>query len=65
VRATTFEEFTVNRRVRYFSEHPEFEPVGTIVEVDPISQHVLVEWDDEHPRSDLDALSAMRKLEVL
>ena len=65
MRATTFEEFTVNRRVRFFSENPEREPVGTIAEVDPISEHVVIEWDDEHPRSDLDALAAMRKLEVL
>ena len=65
MKATTFEEFSVNRRVRYFSEHPEFEPVGTITNVDPISQHVTITWDDEHAPSFLDALEAMRKLEVL
>ena len=62
---STFEQFTANTRVRYISEHPEDEPQGTIVEVDPISEHVVIEWDDEHPRTDLDALSAMRKLEII
>ena len=63
--ASTFEKFSVNSRVRYISEHPEYEPVGTVVEIDPISEHIVIEWDDEHPRSSVDALCAMRKLEVL
>jgi hypothetical protein len=65
MRATTFEHFTVNTRVRYISDVPQYEPRGTITEVDGVSEHILIEWDDEHPSTSMDALSAIRLLEVL
>jgi hypothetical protein len=70
MRATTFEEFTINRRVRFFSENSEHETEGTVIEVDPVSEHITIAWDVddmwyERPVSRIDALAAIRQLEVL
>lgn len=66
MRVLTFEQLTVNQRVRFFSENPEREPAGTIISVDPVSEWIVIEWDDdEFPRTDLDAARAIRLLEVL
>lgn len=41
--------FSVNDRVRFRSDNPEHEPVGTIIETGYCS--VKIGWDDEHSPS--------------
>jgi hypothetical protein len=57
-----FPWLTVNARVRFRSEHPESEPVGTIIETGYSS--VRIRCDDNHPPS-IVVSERLRQLEVL
>ena len=56
-------DWLINQRVRFYSDHEEREPVGTVIHVDNTSDHVTVEWDDGHKPTLMDFSEANRKLE--
>jgi hypothetical protein len=58
-----FPKLVVNARVRFKSENPEVEPVGTIIEVGYCS--VRIKWDDEHPTTLASPSSSLKELEVV
>lgn len=64
MRATTFEDFAVNLRVRFFSDPTQETLQGTIRHIDHVSQHVTIAWDNGSGRR-YAALEAMHKLEIL